>query len=52
MEVGTRYPGTTEKLPHLAILKYFKYFFKKTQILNVLRILTIPVAFYGEFDTI
>ena len=28
------------------------YFSKKSQILNVLRILTIPVAFYSKFPTI
>ena len=49
-----------KNLPHLAILKNFKiflrkkpiYFSKKHQILNVLRILCIPIAFYGKFATI
>ena len=48
-----------KNLPRLAILKNFKnffqkthLFFQKTQILNVLRILSFPVAFYGKFATI
>ena len=49
-----------KNLPHAAILKNFKIFFrkkvsifpKKNQILNVLRIRSIPVAFYGKFATI
>ena len=47
-----------KKLPHVAILENFKFFFekthlsKKTRILNVLRILTIAVAFCGIFATI
>ena len=47
-------------LPHVAILKKFKifsetthlFFRKKKQFSNVLRILFIPVAFYGKFATI
>ena len=48
-----------KKLPHVEILKSFKVFFRKnqsifpkTQILNVLRFLIIPVTFYGKFATI
>ena len=49
-----------KKLSHLAILKKFKFFSRKThlffrkknQILNILRIFIIPVAFYGKFATI
>ena len=48
-----------EKTPHLAVVKslvFFEktqlFFRKKTRILNVLRIFTMPVAFYGKFATI
>ena len=49
----------TEILQSLAILKKFQVFsknpsifFKKTQVLEVLRYLTISVAFYGNFAII
>ena len=53
---------STQSLPHLAILKKFKVFFRKmknlsilffqkTQISVVLRINTILVAFYRKFAT-
>ena len=50
-------PNSGKKLPHVSDLKNFKVFFEKTylffqkkpKILNVLRILVLPVAFYGKF---